>query len=203
MGKYIFIFILVLLSQFGITQLVITPSFTTLNIYNPYSLNNSSSNRLSSGIHYSLLNNVSKNELPPLSGQYRKNPAKEQFAEQDIITMNFNTFLQSWSDILISYFEVIHSYQQNNCGIYLITFPKSPAAFQSNSCLLSLYGINQRLSDSEITSSQDMLHYEEPVFKASTLHREKVISDIIKQLRRQEYDFSGLIQEIYHPSTLP
>jgi len=147
-----------------------------------------------------LLNRDGKSIKPSLSGKCTNHFDKGQFAKQEIISHNFIAFPQSWSHAPISYPEIGYGYQQTYYRLCSMTFSKSPPSFQSISCLLSLYGINQRLSDSEINSSQNLLHYEEPVFKASTLYREKVISDIIKQLRRQEYDFSGLIQEIYRPS---
>jgi hypothetical protein len=200
MNKYILVFVMIFAMHSGFAQTEQYPSFMVLKNLSPFSPTYSVTDHSLCGIRYNLLNKDGKSIKPSLSEKCTNHFDKSQFANLELISLNFIVFLQSWSRTPISFPAIGCGYQQTYYRLRSTTFSNSPLSFQSNSCLLSLYGINQRLSDGEITSSQDMLHYEEPVFKASTLYREKVISDIIKQLRRQEYDFSGLIQEIYRPS---
>ena len=200
MNKYILVFVVIFATHNGFAQPEQYPFLMVMKNLSPFSPTYSVTDHSLCGIQYNLINTDGKSIKPSLSEKYANHFAKGQFTKQELISLSFIIFRQTWSRNLISNWNKCPGYNQTYCLTHTMSFTNLSDASQSISCLLSLYGINQRLSDSEINSSQDLLRYEEPVFKASTLYREKVISDILKQLRRQEYDFSGLIQEIYRPS---
>ncbi len=120
-----------------------------------------------------------------------------------LISQNFVTCLQSWicSSIL---------FPDDNLGYYLTfgrlcldQFPELVDALQSNPNMQSSYGIKYRLTGHEESPSKNLLQYEKPVFDISTLHKDEVIQELLKQLRLQEFDFSGVIQDFYRPSIMP
>ena len=200
MNKYILVFVVIFAMHNGFAQPEQYPCLMVMKNLSPFSPTYNVTDHSLCGIQYNLINTDGKSIKPSLSEKYANHFAKGQFTKQELISLSFIIFRQTWSCNLISIWNKCPGYNQTYCLTHTMSITNLSGASQSYFCLLSLYGINQRLSDSEINSSQDLLRYEEPVFKASTLHRERVISDILKQLRRQEYDFSGLIQEIYRPS---
>jgi len=183
MNKYFLVCILVLLSLTGFTQSATYPSFSA----NTLSMNDCNSQYTPYGLLFYTIHTGNTINCTFLSGEYNS---------------NFITCLQSWmcSSILF----------EDNPGYYL-TFGRlcleqsseltDPS--HSNSDLKSSYGIKYGLTDNEENPSKNLLHYEKPVFDISTLHKDEVIQELLKQLRLQEFDFSGVIQEFYRPSRMP
>ena len=67
-------------------------------------------------------------------------------------------------------------------------------AFREEACLAVKFGIAPGLSDQPEERPHSILAYQQPVFSASSLHKEQVTKDILKQLRREEWDFSGAVE---------
>ena len=200
MNKCILVFIVIFATHSGFAQSEKYSYYMVLRASNPFSPTYSVTDHSLCGIQYNLLNKDGKSIKPSLLEKCSNHFAKGQFTKQELISLSFIIFRQTWSRNLISNWNKCPGYNQTYCLTHTMSITNLSGASQSYFCRLSLYGINQRLSDSEINSSQDLLRYEKPVFDASSLHREKVIHDIMKQLKRNENDFSGLIQEIYRPS---
>ena len=63
--------------------------------------------------------------------------------------------------------------------------------------LADRYGISSGLSTDPQPTPMSLLTQEQPMFNAASLHREEVVEDILKWIRKQEFDFSGVIEELY------
>jgi hypothetical protein len=203
MNKYILVFVVILLTKFGFTQSEKYTYFIALNPLIPFSPINCVRDHSLCGIQYSLINIEGESIRPYLFERCTNYFARDHLALLEQYSHYSIFFWKAFNCKLFSYWNNFPVYDQTN---RLLNFRESTnlsGAFQSNSSVLSLYGINEGLSAREINSSQDLLRYEKPVFNASSLHKEKVIGDLMKQLKRNEYDFSGILQEIIRPSTLP
>lgn len=187
MKKNTIVYILVLLSTTGFTQTETYPCLSTFDtLYQSYTLYTSRETNWQS-----------------LSDKNGSLFTKEFAENKVIISQHFMTCLQSWicSSIL---------FPDDNLGYYLTfgrlcldQFPELVDPLQSRFDLQSSYGIKYRLTGNEDSPSKNLLHYEKPVFDISILHKDEVIEELLKQLRLQEYDFSGLVQDFYRPSTMP
>lgn len=65
---------------------------------------------------------------------------------------------------------------------------------QADDCLAVKYGISPDLASGVADSQQSLLSYQQPMINASWLHKNELIEGIQKQLRREEWDFSGVIE---------
>ena len=63
--------------------------------------------------------------------------------------------------------------------------------------LADRYGISSGLSTDPQPTPTPLLTQEQPMFNTASLHREEVVEDILKWIRKQEFDFSGVIEELY------
>lgn len=64
-------------------------------------------------------------------------------------------------------------------------------------CLAEKYDIVPGLASAPRTTPRTLITIEQPVFNTASLHREEVVEDILKWIRKQEWDFSGVIEELY------
>lgn len=199
MKKYIFINFLFILSLTGFTQQETTPH----KFSNTFSLADNNFHYTPYGLLYYNLYTGNEAGLFDLSVKY-KNYLIEEYDENRVLNSgNFLTCLQSWicSSVI---------FPDDNLGCYLTfgmlcleQFSELSDASLSNPDLQSAYGINYGLISKEESSSKNLLFYEQPVFDISTLHKDEVIQELLKQLKLQEFDFSGVIQDFYRPSTMP
>jgi len=203
MNKYILVFVVIFATHSGFTQSEKYTCYMVLRASSPFSPTYNVTDHSLCGIQYNFLNKDGKNIKPSLMDKCANHFSRGQFAKQELFSLSLIISWQALHRNLILYCNISPGYNQTYSLIHSIKFTNLSGAFHSNPCLLSVYGINEGLSAREINSSQDLLRYEKPVFNASSLHKEKVISDLMKQLKRNEYDFSGLLQEIIRPSTLP
>jgi len=199
MSKYFIIFTLIFITLTGFTQ----PDTNPRIFSNTFSLTDNSFQYTPYGLLYYSLYTGNEVSLVDLSGNYQYYLIEDYDENKILNSGNFLTCLQSWicSSVLFS---------DNDLGCYLTfgmlcleQFPEISVPSPSNSDLHLAYGIGYRLISNEESSSKNLLLYEQPVFDISTLHKDEVIQELLKQLRLQEFDFSGVIQDFYRPGTMP
>jgi len=203
MSKYFLIYVLILLSPSGFTQTEIYPFSSTLEIYNSFSLTDSNSLYSQYGIHYYLLYTTRETNWPSLTGKYNWYLLDDHTENKVLISRNYITCRKSWRRNSITFPDDNFGYHPLFGKICSKPFPKSTNLFQSNSNMQSSYGIKLGLTSNEKSPSENLLYYEKPVFDISTLHKDEVVEEILKLIRRQDFDFSGVIQDFYRPGTMP
>jgi len=186
MSKYFLVYVLLFLPLTGFTQPETYPYYSAYDTF----------------YQYNILHQGSETNWLYLSGKNKSYLTNENGENKELIAQDFVTCLQSWMCSSVLFSDDNLSCYLNFGRLCLEQSSELTDPSQSNSNLQSSYGIQLRLTSNEKSQSENLLHYEKPVFDISTLHKDEVLQELLKQLRLQEFDFSGVIQEFYRPSTM-
>jgi hypothetical protein len=203
MNKYLLIFIPILLSSAGFTQTDNNPCFSALETYISYNLTGDYSQNPPYGLQYYTFFTGNDVSWQSPSGDYQFILGQGHAENTVLISRDFVSCLQSLicnCALLPDDYADFYITVSKLCLEHLHALP-NPSQLNSNS--QSMYGIKNRLLKNEDSPSSNLMHYDKPAFDVSTLHKDEVIKELIKQLRLQEFDFSGVIQEFYKPSIPP
>jgi hypothetical protein len=113
MNKYILVFVVIFATHKGFAQPEQSPCLMVMKNLSPFSPTYSVTDHSLCGIHYNLINMDGKSIKPSLSEKYANHFAKGQFTKQELISLSFIIFRQTWSRNLISNWNKCPGYTYN------------------------------------------------------------------------------------------